>query len=183
MVARATLIVISRSSFRGNDMQPHPVERTRDKESGPQSALSAMIILPGRSDGSGAAMFNSVACAMAGLTQPSLEMLVRIMIRAVMEHIREDRLLAAAIDHEEARLPIADVIDGSMQQGSTMLTSWRAWTIAGQLGPFLRSFPRSSTSGRTAAQWTWTLPRKKRCAPSLAISPGRRKAGRWFRAS
>lgn len=67
------------------------------------------------------AMFNSVSVAMAGITKPALETSVRIMVRAVMEHIRDDTLLAAAIDHEEARLPITNVIDGYMQQGSAML--------------------------------------------------------------
>lgn len=66
-------------------------------------------------------MFNAVAAAMASVTDRGLETSVRILIRAVMEHVRDDSLLAMAIDHEEARLPIANVIDRYMQQGSAMM--------------------------------------------------------------
>ena len=66
-------------------------------------------------------MFDAVSRAMANVTQRDLVTSVRIFIRAVMEHIRDDSLLAMAIDHEEARLPIGHVIDGYMQQCSVML--------------------------------------------------------------
>ena len=66
-------------------------------------------------------MFNAVSMAMANVAERDLQTSVRILIHAVMEHVRDDSLLAMAIDHEEARLPIGDVIDGYMQQGSAML--------------------------------------------------------------
>ena len=66
-------------------------------------------------------MFKAVSMAMADVTDRDLQTSVRILVRAVMEHIRDDSLLAMAIDHEEARLPIADVIDGYMRQGSAMM--------------------------------------------------------------
>jgi AcrR family transcriptional regulator len=39
-----------------------------------------------------------------------LESVVRILVRAAMQHHHDDDLLAAAIDHEEARLPIDDLL-------------------------------------------------------------------------
>ena len=66
-------------------------------------------------------MFKTISLAMAKATERDLETSIRILIRAVMEHIRDDSLLAMAIDHEEARLPVDHVIDGYMPQCSAVL--------------------------------------------------------------
>lgn len=46
--------------------------------------------------------------------QGMLEDRVRVLVRAAMRHHHDDALLASAIDHEEARLPVPDVADRIM---------------------------------------------------------------------
>jgi AcrR family transcriptional regulator len=49
--------------------------------------------------------------AVLARSHASLVDLVRAVVRAVMRQHREQSLLAAAIDHEEARLPVSPVVD------------------------------------------------------------------------
>ncbi|MYZ45595.1 TetR/AcrR family transcriptional regulator [Schauerella aestuarii] len=65
-------------------------------------------------------MLNDMAQAIRAAPHDDLEAAVRILIGAVIKHSREDGLLASAIDHEEARLPIGDVIASYLQQGSDL---------------------------------------------------------------
>jgi AcrR family transcriptional regulator len=51
----------------------------------------------------------------------SLADLVRAVVRAVNRQHREQSLLAAAIDHEEARLPVQDEIDGYLDGAGAAL--------------------------------------------------------------
>ena len=65
-------------------------------------------------------MLRDMAEAIDAAPRDDLDAAVRILIRAVIKHSREDGLLASAIDHEEARLPVGDVIDAYLQQGSDL---------------------------------------------------------------
>jgi AcrR family transcriptional regulator len=57
-----------------------------------------------------------VQAAAQALGDADLETTVRVLVRAAQYHHRENSLLASAIDHEEARLPIAAILDGYMSQ-------------------------------------------------------------------
>jgi Tetracyclin repressor-like, C-terminal domain len=50
-----------------------------------------------------------------------LETLVRLLVRAAMQHHHEDSLLASAIDHEEARLPISELLEGFLMRGGAAI--------------------------------------------------------------
>lgn len=50
-----------------------------------------------------------------------LETVVRALVRAAMQHHHDDALLASAIDHEEARLPVDDVIAASLDSGGAII--------------------------------------------------------------
>jgi AcrR family transcriptional regulator len=64
----------------------------------------------------------SVAAAVASaLPGSDLPTLIRLIVRAAMQHHRDDSLLATAIDHEEARLPIEDALQGYLSQGGAMV--------------------------------------------------------------
>lgn len=46
---------------------------------------------------------------------------VRRLVRAAMQHHRDDSLLATAIDHEEARLPMRAELEANLHEGGRML--------------------------------------------------------------
>jgi AcrR family transcriptional regulator len=48
---------------------------------------------------------------------------VRILVRAAMQHHRDDALLASAIDHEEARLPAGDVIAAALDDAGALVAT------------------------------------------------------------
>ena len=50
-----------------------------------------------------------------------LEAVVRTVVRAAMQHHRDDDLLASAIDHEEARLPADELISGYLDRGGALV--------------------------------------------------------------
>ena len=53
----------------------------------------------------------SVAVAVASApADAGIQEIIRLVVRAAMQHHRDDSLLASAIDHEEARLPIEDAL-------------------------------------------------------------------------
>ena len=62
----------------------------------------------------------NLAAAVASLAGADLRTVVRTMVRAAMQHHRDDCLLASAIDHEEARLPIDDLLDGYLERSGAM---------------------------------------------------------------
>jgi len=53
--------------------------------------------------------------------QGTLEDRVRALVLAAMRHHHDDALLASAIDHEEARLPVRDVADRIMDEAGPQL--------------------------------------------------------------
>jgi AcrR family transcriptional regulator len=59
--------------------------------------------------------------ALAGLPGPTLRATVEQLVRAAMAQHRDDPVLATAIDHEEARLPVAPLIDASLVGIAAML--------------------------------------------------------------
>lgn len=63
----------------------------------------------------------TVAGAIASLGDASLPEKVRAIVRAAMQHHLDDPLLASAIDHEEARLPIEAELGAYLLQGGQMV--------------------------------------------------------------
>lgn len=61
------------------------------------------------------------AAAVAALQNADLTSVVHSLVRAAMQHHRDDSLLASAIDHEEARLPVGDTVDGYLAQSGMQL--------------------------------------------------------------
>ncbi|MGH6787987.1 MAG: TetR/AcrR family transcriptional regulator [Novosphingobium sp.] len=60
--------------------------------------------------------------AAAGLLERAgLPDAVRALVRAAMQHHRDDALLASAIDHEEARLPAQAAIDAALARGGEVI--------------------------------------------------------------
>lgn len=51
----------------------------------------------------------------------ALEAAVRTLVRAAMQHHRDNDLLASAIDHEEARLPLDAVLGGFLEKSGVIL--------------------------------------------------------------
>ena len=70
-----------------------------------------------------AQQLHNLQSAVALLRDTGLEATVRLLVRSAMQHHRENALLASAIDHEEARLPIADMLDDYLRQGGGLIAS------------------------------------------------------------
>jgi AcrR family transcriptional regulator len=87
-----------------------------------------MVALIERAQGEQLARVQAAAAAMADV---DLVTTVRMLVRAAQHHHRENSLLASAIDHEEARLPIAEMLDGFLAQGGEALRS----LLMQKLGP------------------------------------------------
>lgn len=64
---------------------------------------------------------DTVASAISALGDASLPVKVRAIVRAAMQHHRDDALLASAIDHEEARLPIDAELSAYLMHGGQMV--------------------------------------------------------------
>jgi AcrR family transcriptional regulator len=64
---------------------------------------------------------DSVAGALASLDGADLATTIRTTVRAAMQHHRDNDLFASAIDHEEARLPIAGELDAYLLAGGEMI--------------------------------------------------------------
>ncbi len=64
-----------------------------------------------------------VAHALVDARFETLEGAVRTLVRAAMQHHRDDSLLASAIDHEEARLPVADMLGDFLDQGGGLISA------------------------------------------------------------
>jgi AcrR family transcriptional regulator len=62
-----------------------------------------------------------VKAAVAMVGDADLTTIVRMLVRAAQQHHRDDPLLASAIDHEEARLPIADMLEDYLEKGGGAL--------------------------------------------------------------
>ena len=77
-----------------------------------------MVALIGRQqDRQAETLASAVAAAQGG----DLATTVRSFVRAAMHHHRDDSLLATAIDHEEARLPIAVELAARLDHGGEMV--------------------------------------------------------------
>lgn len=59
--------------------------------------------------------------AAQALGEQSLETIVRALVRTGMQHHREDALFASAIDHEEARLPVAEAVGAAEDRGGAVI--------------------------------------------------------------
>lgn len=80
-----------------------------------------MAALIERSQSRQAASLEKAASA-AAQAEPVTQ--VRMLVRAAMQHHRDDALLASAIDHEEARLPVGAMLDRYMERaGATVRTA------------------------------------------------------------
>ncbi|MBK8629483.1 MAG: TetR/AcrR family transcriptional regulator [Sphingomonadales bacterium] len=62
-----------------------------------------------------------VRAALVLCEELDLEATVRLLVRAAMGHHRADALLASAIDHEEARLPVDAIIAETLAEGGALL--------------------------------------------------------------
>jgi AcrR family transcriptional regulator len=54
-------------------------------------------------------------------SEETLEKVVRSLVRAAMQHHRDDDLLASAIDHEEARLPVDDLLSSYLEKAGAVV--------------------------------------------------------------
>ncbi len=63
----------------------------------------------------------SVAKAVASVGGSNLAATIRVIVRAAMQHHHDNSLLASAIDHEEARLPLDAELTGYLDQGGEMV--------------------------------------------------------------
>jgi AcrR family transcriptional regulator len=62
--------------------------------------------------------------ALAGISaEASLADAVRAMVRGAMHHHRHDAMLATAIDHEEARLPVGAMLDAYLARGGAVVAA------------------------------------------------------------
>ncbi len=76
----------------------------------------------------------SVQAAVGSLEATDLPTIVRAIVRAAMKHHRDDDLLASAIDHEEARLPVQAELNGYLLQAGRMVGAL-LMLHADQMGP------------------------------------------------
>jgi AcrR family transcriptional regulator len=67
------------------------------------------------------AQLANVQAVLADLEDADFETAVRTLVRAAMQHHRDDTLLATALDHEEARLPLSDMLSDYLDQGGGVL--------------------------------------------------------------
>jgi AcrR family transcriptional regulator len=63
----------------------------------------------------------NVQAALSASEDVDFETAVRLLVRAAMQHHRDDILLATALDHEEARLPLSDMLSEYLDQGGGAL--------------------------------------------------------------
>ena len=54
-------------------------------------------------------------------SEKTLEKVVRSLVRAAMQHHRENDLLASAIDHEEARLPVDALLSSYLEKAGAVV--------------------------------------------------------------
>lgn len=68
-----------------------------------------------------AAQFATLESALDLTAGTALHETVRLLVRAAMQHHRDHSLLASALDHEEARLPVDDVLDGFLDRSGAVI--------------------------------------------------------------
>jgi AcrR family transcriptional regulator len=55
--------------------------------------------------------------------KPDVEAMIRSLVRAAMNHHHDDALLASAIDHEEARLPVGNLVGGYLDRSGQLVAA------------------------------------------------------------
>jgi AcrR family transcriptional regulator len=75
----------------------------------------------------------SVAKAVMAVGSADLATTIRVIVRAAMQHHHDNSLLASAIDHEEARLPLDADLNAYLDQGGEMVRALLA-RHAGEMG-------------------------------------------------
>lgn len=88
-------------------------------------------------------------------TGASLEAAIRRLVRAAIEHHREDALLASAIDHEEARLPVDEMLSGFLGKGSALVAALLERSGAGEIAVDARIAARTVPALVRAAIDAW----------------------------
>jgi AcrR family transcriptional regulator len=87
----------------------------------------------------------NVAAAARSLKGVALPDAVRVLVRAAMQHHRDNTLFATAIDHEEARLPVGAIVSTELERtGETLLVVLRTvapWLTKKQLSQAVRTIP------------------------------------------
>jgi AcrR family transcriptional regulator len=63
----------------------------------------------------------SVTKAVASVERSDLTTTIRVIVRAAMQHHHDNALLASAIDHEEARLPLDAELTAYLDQGGELI--------------------------------------------------------------
>jgi len=72
----------------------------------------------------------SVAQAVMRVGEADLPTTIRVIVRAAMQHHYDNSLLASAIDHEEARLPMDAELNGYLDQSGDMVRALLARHVA-----------------------------------------------------
>jgi AcrR family transcriptional regulator len=70
-----------------------------------------------------AQQLNTLVAAVSGIKSTDLATVVRELVRAAMQHHRDDSLLASAIDHEEARLPIHSDLNDYLDRSGLLIAA------------------------------------------------------------
>jgi AcrR family transcriptional regulator len=78
--------------------------------------------------------FEALSVAVADVNDANLETVIRALVRAAMQHHHDDSLLASAIDHEEARLPIDDILNGYLNRSGALVAALLV-RFAGEIRP------------------------------------------------
>jgi AcrR family transcriptional regulator len=75
----------------------------------------------------------SVGQAVASVATSDLATIIRVIVCAAMQHHHDNSLLASAIDHEEARLPVDAELTGYLDRGGELVRALLA-RHAGEIG-------------------------------------------------
>ncbi len=70
-----------------------------------------------------ARQLEALTAAVSRVSGENLETVIRAVVRAAMQHHHDDSLLASAIDHEEARLPIDSILNGYLDRGGALVAA------------------------------------------------------------
>ncbi len=93
----------------------------------PNKDALMVALIERQQDQQSAALLSSASAFAKG----DLADIVRTLVRAAMQHHRDDPLLATAIDHEEMRLPISAMLDHRLDMAGAVLRSVFASQVHG----------------------------------------------------
>jgi AcrR family transcriptional regulator len=77
---------------------------------------------------------DTLMAAVGAVGDGPLKTVVRALVQAAMQHHRDDSLLASAIDHEEARLPVDELLDGYLDRSGALVAALLG-RFAGEIRP------------------------------------------------